>query len=250
MFNVAQLSNILKVAAGGNTPAAKLLSSLISFDVLKDLTDSKYLVLTTQNQQKTLHSDKHMNVHKHYWAEIDFNQKTPTVKTLLQSPRILSVLKDLPFEMNLKQAIDILRDPKQMGDFKQNVLEMMSKAATKEEFNSLSQLMLSLSQHTLSIPLHYGDYLGLLQMKKRYNKKTKKFSVDFYAALALLGPIKGVILLVDETPHINLNVNFENTKRFLEEELESMPFKHMTINLLEEQLEPLHNAQGLLDLRL
>ena len=85
-------------------------------------------------------------------------------------------------------------------------------------------------------------------MKKRYNKTSKKSQLDFYAALLKLGPISGTVMFIEDEIFIDLDVAFEATKLFLEENLKDIRYK-ITLHVRED-IEPLYHphTNSLLDI--
>ncbi|QOY55749.1 hypothetical protein HUE87_05860 [Candidatus Sulfurimonas marisnigri] len=246
-MNISQLGSLVNLI-NTNPNEAKALIKLVSVDILKSLGDGKYSVLL-DNKRLTAQSDKPLSEGAKYWSQLtQTKDSVPQLSQLLKQPSLLKNLQHTNLEYSLKDLKTILSSVKPENILKQNILEHLSTATTKEEFSNASTLLLSLQNQTMTIPLNYHGYFSVLQFKKRYNKKTKKSQIDFYAALELLGPISGIISLENGRVSIELNVAFDKTKQFLENDMKNLSYEVdiSVINLIE----PLYNANinSLLDL--
>ena len=239
-FSITELSNILKLASA--SPAeAKTLIKLLAVDVTKSLGDEKYLI-QTPTKEISATSPKPLQEGLKYWVELGTKQhETPVISKFLQQPKILQELQNLPLKLDIKELHELLNGKKTIEDFKTTLLSQLSNATSKEDFTQFSNLLLSLMQNTLTIPLYHQQYFGLFQMKKRYNKTSKKSQMDFYAALIKLGPISGSVMLIEDEIFIDLDVAFTTTKLFLEENLKDIRYK-ITLHV-RENIEPLYRFQ-------
>ena len=239
-FSITELSNILKLASA--SPAeAKTLIKLLAVDVTKSLGDEKYLIQTLTKEISAT-SQKPLQEGLKYWVELGTKQhETPVISKFLQQPKILQEFQDLPLKLDIKELHEILNGKKTIEDFKTTLLSQLCNATSKEDFTQFSNLLLSLMQNTLTIPLYHQQYFGLFQMKKRYNKTSKKSQMDFYAALIKLGPISGSVMLIEDEIFIDLDVAFTTTKLFLEENLKDIRYK-ITLHV-RENIEPLYQFQ-------
>ncbi|MDD2790588.1 MAG: hypothetical protein PHU40_07990 [Sulfurimonas sp.] len=247
-MNISQLSALTKLLST-NPNEAKALIKLVSVDVLKSLGESKYTI-ALENKTLTAQSDKPLSEGAKYWSQLSQTKDaTPKLSNLFKMPELLGTFKGAGIEYSLKELHTLLSSKKPEALLKQNILEHLSTAATKEEFSSASTLLLSLQNHTFTIPLAFHNYFSLVQFKKRYNTKTKKRHIDFYAALELLGPISGMITLDESTIEIDLSVAFVQTKIFLENDLKNLSYNSVTITLVE-NIEPLYETKltSLLDI--
>lgn len=249
-MNTNQLGALAKLISS-NPNEAKALLKLVNIEVLGKLTDGNYSV-NIDGQKLTAQSQKQLSEGMRYWAQMTQSKTSlPQLNKLVQIPQLAQNLQYLSFDFSLKDIQTLLHAKKPQTMMQQNLLQELSTATSKEEFSSLSTLLLSLQHNVLSIPLRYQNYFALLQMKKRYNNKTKKTQIDFYAALEFLGPIGGVIFLEENEVHVNLSVAFERTKQFLEDDAKNFMYE---VNItLQESIEPLYDLQSpnsLLDVRL
>lgn len=248
-FSINQLSSLAKLAST-NPNAAKTIIKLASIDVLKSLGGDKYSIVV-DSKTLTAQSEKPLSEGSKYWAQLTSQKETPLkLSNLLKMPQLLKNFQSDSLKYSLKDLSTILNSKNPAGVMKQNLLEALNSASSKEEFTSASNLLLSLQNQTFTIPLSFHNYFSILQFKKRYNKKTKKSQIDFYAALELLGPVSGLIILDMDSVTIELNVAYEKTKNFLENEMKNLSYD-VNISLLN-QIEPLYNANinSLLDVNI
>jgi cysteinyl-tRNA synthetase len=247
-FSISQLSNILKLAS--SSPAeAKNLIKLLSVDVNKSLEDGNYILKTPNNKELTAYSQKPLQEGSKYWMKLGTKAQESTVVTkFILQPALLKEMQNSPLRFDVKELHELLSGKKTLDSFKNQLTEHLANATSKEDFTQLSNLMLSLMQNTLTLPLVYEQFLGVFQMKKRYNKKIKKSQLDFYAALNKLGPISGTVMDLEDGVAIHLDVAFMATKLFLEEHLKDIKYK-VTLHVSDD-IEPLFISQtnSLLDI--
>lgn len=231
-LSVDGLAALLKLAA--SSPAeAKALIRLVSVDILKNLGGGSYLVGIDGNEM-TAQSDRALKESQRFWADLSTKPgEQPAMHRLVKLPLLLRNLSALPFVLEPAQIARLLESTRPHAAFKEMLLEPMAAAASKEEFSALSQLMMSLQHSVLTLPLFHHGYFGFLQLKKRYNKNTKKTSIHFYAALHRLGPVEGSIDTEEEGGiRVTLNVAFESTLNHLENNSDSLPYP-LTLRLHE-----------------
>jgi hypothetical protein len=247
-MNISQLSSLVQLLST-NPNEAKALVKLVSIDVLKSLGDAKYSILL-ENKTMTAQSDKPLSEGAKYWTQLTQHGKDtqPKLSNLVKIPLLFDGLKNSELSFSTKELHTLLSSKKPEAILKQNLLEHLSSAQNKEEFSNASTLLLSLQNNTFTIPLAFHNAFALLQFKKRYNTKTKKSHIDFYAALELLGPVSGVISLDKGQISVEIGVAFLKTKNFLEDDLKNLSYNvHIT---LIENIEPLYNTKlnALLDI--
>ena len=246
-MNLSSISALAKLISA-NPNQAKALIKLASVDVLNSLGNSKYTI-ALENQTLTAQSEKNLSAGEKYWAQLNFTKDAkPTLTHLIKTPQLFTLLKNNPFTLNLQELQILLKSPKPAALLGQQLLEALANTSSKEEFSNLSTLLLSLHNQTLTLPLLYREYFAILQLKKRYNKKSKKQFIDFYAAFEFLGPISGVITLDEQEISVALSVAFVQTKQFLEQDMNNFSYT-ITIDI-NKQIEPLYeaNTNAILDI--
>jgi hypothetical protein len=214
-MNISDLSALLKVATSSPTEA-KALVKLLSVEVLKSLGNDTYLVksdlkeflATSENSNQPLKEGMKL------WAQVEQKSNQDAfLKSFLQLPKIMDQLSGLQDNFKASTLLEILNSKNPANALKESVMEKMAQATSKEQFSSLSQMLLSLNHGVITLPVYYENYYALLQTKKRYNKESKKLSLDFYAALPFLGAIEGTIDLIEDEIYVNIDVEFEQSQK-------------------------------------
>ena len=246
-MNITQLSALSRLISA-NPTEAKALIKLASVDILRSLGEGKYTIALGE---KTLsaQSEKTLLEGTRYWTQLTQSKnQPPLLSKLIAMPQLLHTFDKEQFHYTLKELQNILTQKAPTSSIKQALFENLANASTKEEFTQLSHLLLSMQHQVLSFPLLYGNTFALLQFKKRYNNKTKKHYLEFYAALELLGPISGLVSLSEGDVTLSLNVAYEKTKQFLENDMKNFSYK-VDISL-SQTIEPLYEPKlhSLLDL--
>lgn len=243
--DLSALANIAKLASLSPNEA-KALIKLSTIDVLKSLGNSNYQVVI---DGKTLEAKAENPALKAqtYWAEISKSGKEVTLSNLLKTPTLHHTLIASPIQFSLEELVKILKQPSPAEAMKEQVLQLMSSATSKEEFSALGQLLLSLTNSTLTLPFLENQMRGYLQLKKRKttpNEKEKKQHIDFYTALKYLGPISGTITLIEESLSMSLYVSYQKSRDHLKDLLEQLTFGSNTQIFIKEEITPLYEELG------
>lgn len=223
-FSINELANIISSTSLSSSEIRRAVK-LATIDVLKVLPDNKYLI-NLNEKELIASSSKKLDINSKYWAQVQIKpNKLPILFKLTKYPIILKELQNLPISFDTKELHHILKDTTSFQNVKDSLLKHLALATSKHEFLNISNLLLSLTQNILTIPLQFEQTLSLFQMKKRYNKKSKKNEISFYAALSNLGPISGTIFLLQDQVIVDLKVLFDTTKLFLEKNLKKFHYK-------------------------
>lgn len=109
-----------------------------------------------------------------------------------------------------------------VAKLKSAILEEAAKSVSKEEFQILSNIAVSINDDVYTFVLKDK---GVLQFKKGGGERELMAkSVQFYSAFATLGPVSGEITHVDGYTSLSLNVEFESSYKFLKENLKELSF--------------------------
>jgi hypothetical protein len=238
-MNITDLRQITKLLST-NPNGAKELVKLLTFNVVKSLENNNYSILSN-NKNFIASSQTELKEGQRYWGTLsDFKSQTPKLSSILAFPSLVKTFEASPIKYQLKNLELLLLDKNKVANLKESVLEKISQSSSKEEFIALSNTLLSFENGVFTIPTLFHGYFHLLQFKKRYNKESKKFSLNFYAALETLGPISGVITLSNSNLFFELSVAFEKTKTILEEDAKNFSY-NVNISVAEE-IRPLFNT--------
>ncbi len=243
--DLSALANIAKLASLSPSEA-KALIKLSTIDVLKSLGSSNYQVVVDGKTLEAKADNPNLKAQT-YWGEISKSGKEFSLSNLIKSPALLNTLSHSPITFTLDELVKILKQPSPVSAMKDQALQLMASAGSKEEFSALGQLLLSLTNSTLTLPFLENQFRGYLQLKKRKSeqgKKEKKQHIDFYTALKHLGPISGTIVLMEESISMTLYVGFKKSKAILEKELSELSFGNDTNIIVQEEITPLYEESG------
>ena len=216
------------------------LSSLLPVEVLvlKKLSPEKYLLQIKDKSFETT-TPKPLDVGTKYLASISQDPKSNTLflkhfhKMPLKPEQAIYQLDELisHFKKPSKEAITELHS---------KLLSTLSNSSSKDEFSFFTQLLLGLSQETVSLPFKYTDGFGLVQYKKKKKQdKQSQDEVQFYAHLQHLGPLDGVVGLQDEQIYIRINVLFEESLTLLQNYKDEFSLESEIQIQLKEEIKPL-----------
>ncbi len=237
-FSINELVNIVKLTSLSPNKVRQIIK-LLTIDVLKSLSDDKYLI-NLNGKEVIANSNEKLDINSRYWAQMQMkSDELPVLFKLTKYPAVIKELQNLPISFNIQGLYDILKDVKSFQNIKDTLLKYLPTTTSKHDFLYISNLLLSLTHNVLTIPLQFQQTLSFFQMKKRYNKKSKKNEINFYAALSSLGPISGTIFLLQDKVIINLKVIFSITKLFLEKNLQELHYK--IIISIQNNIIPLYN---------
>ena len=241
MISLNSVTSLLKVIQSSDAKTAAILSKLLDVEVLQSLGENKYL-LNVEGKQLTALSQQKLIPHEHYFARFEAPKDAkPTLSHLIKIPKLfikLPLLQHLHLFFEPKELARLLASKETLQNFKDTLLKELATAPSKEHFQTLTPFLLSLHQNILTIPLRFYESFALLQFKKRYNKKTKKSFLDFYAFFPHLGPISGVI----SEREVKINVAFDETKKYLENISGEVGYTiHINVS---DSIEPLYEAKS------
>ncbi len=227
-------------------------SSLLPIEalVLKKLSAQSYL-LQINNQTLEVTTDKPLETGEKYLVSI---HKDPKNAALILKHFHKPPLTEDQAIFPLKELISHFQKPSKasLTELHSTLLTRLSTSSNKEEFTLLTQLLFSLTQQTVSLPFNYRGGFGLIQYKKkRKQEKQSQDEVQFYAHLNRLGPLDGIIRLINDDVHIQINVLFEQSRRILEELRNEFSFDNGLTIQLKEEISPLFVLNDkILDIRL
>jgi len=248
--NISQLS-LLQELSKLSPQESKAFIKLISVDVLKNLGSGKYLV-NIEGKEVRVQSEASLNEGSKVWGVLEKSKNNLLLNKVFVMPKAMQnllVLKD-DFGFDFIQKVLESKNPAQ--SFKNELLEHMAKAPSKEHFSAYTQMFLALEYNIMTFPFEYQKHFGVYQMKKRYNKKSKKSYLDFYAMFERLGVIEGSIALIEGAISVSISAVFQESIEILETELKNFPFASQTTLTLKNSIEPLYAQEKLtlLDVRL
>lgn len=249
---IQSIQNMAKIQQLLNTAKTTEFNSTlpVSLKVLSKLSSLKYWTQLGKVQME-IKSFQDLKPGLNYWAEMKSSAPKQAIllENLVRQPRLMD--RDPFFMFSLKQFENLITQEKPGTKLKTFLLERLMFTQDKNEFQFVSNMLLSLEHNILTIPLHFEDRSGYAQIKKTQSEKTQQKSIEFYALFQNLGAIKGRIFEDDADQLLmHLKSPFKSTLALLKGELSELKgFDEVTFEL-DNTIEPLHDfSDQLLDLK-
>lgn len=209
----------------------------ISIEVLEKLYSNSYLLKigTLKIDSK---SNKELIIGKKYWTELKRNNSgSILISHLIKHPEVLNDLKYF-FEIDTISKVKELLD----SDYKKAILSRLANSKVKSEFLFFTNILLSLKEGVVTIPIKDGSRYLFLQYK------VQNESIEFYAILKNLAPISGKLDLKEQ--NLEIYCSYETTLLILQDEINKLEtFKNISL-ILKRDITPLYNFKNsLLDLK-
>ncbi len=220
MANVSNISQSADIAPKTNTSTtqtARFNATLpIAIEVLEKLSPTRYK-LRLGNTTITTQSLKELLVGGKYWAQMGNGRNgTITLSQLIAQPKILSQLANAPLRLNEENLKEILspKNGNPWDNFKNQLIERASLAESRGEFNFYMQMLLSLHNRVLTLPLAIEQREGVLQMRKK-RKKTGLYELEFYAVFGQIGALRGRLVSDGEAVDLYITAQYERSAELL-----------------------------------
>ncbi len=248
---IAQIAKIETLLA--NLKTTRFNSVLpMTIDVVEKSSKNLYM-LKIGNKEVSTKSALPLDVGSKYWGVMkeDAALNTVSLSQLLKKPKLLQAQRDnfLPqFTQTKLQELITKENPK--SELKMALLEKLSLSTSKNEFMTLTNMIAALDANVFTMVLKDGGQSTMFQFKKRANNSLDEDAkIDFYAAFENLGPIEGVISVVNDEKKVSLSLFYENSLKFLENELEHLDFLG-SLHYKNKNIEPLFElSNSLLDIK-
>jgi len=223
--NIAQIAKINSILNKMSTDRFNAILPT-KIDVLEELNGGKYKLLIGTKVIDTK-SQLKLDVGSSYWGEMKENLKSGsiTLTQLLKQPKLLKNLSNLPrFDVQTLGQLLTKESPK--GELKMILLENLANSSSKSEFMTVANMLQGINESLFSFVLNHNNKDAIFQFKKRKkrhpDKKDEDTKIDFYAAFENLGPIEGVVEVIDGVRRLSLYLYYENSLVFLKRELASL----------------------------
>lgn len=226
----------------------------VGLEVLEKDRNGLYLIKMGRHTF-TARSDRELEPGRGYWSDIRRTREgTLLLHRLHPKPALLQHKFPKFFDREFLRSLMKQKDP--AAAYKGEVLQHLAQAASKEQFQSLTQLLLSLHQGVVTIPVNAEGRQALLQMrqesKRERNEAFNQKSVEFYAGLNNIGPVEGEIRQIESQRHLRLRLYYPRSVKMLEEAAADLQgFQGVDIALAERDIAPLWDGstQTLLDIK-
>ena len=235
---IHSLSKLSSIAAKAKQPNIRFNGSLpISIEVLEELPLNRYKLLLG-NREFTTKSQKRLKKGSYYWGNFGEGKGgIITLSNLIEKPSFLkneASFLDIDLESFLEEVFDKTHPIRFFKNWILNALALDN--IDKEAFKSLSNMLLALNHHIIHLPFKSSNKPILVQFQSNFNKELK-----FYLAYDNLGPIKGIFKELQGKFFLALEVCFEKSFYFINQELKTKDFEYeIRIN---QTIEPLFDSE-------
>jgi len=174
----------------------------------------------------TTKSNTPLETDREYWVQMS-QTKDGIIQLKHLHPKPNLMQKYLPFNFKDKNFFDenffdslTNKSSKPMESLKSQIMQTMATTNSKDEFTTLTQMLLSLHHGVISLPFSEKGKKMLLQMRKKTkkNQELNKNSLEFYAAMNNLGPIEGEIIQLNGSKHLKLKLFYPRSVELLKKE--------------------------------
>jgi len=173
----------------------------------------------------TTKSNTPLETGREYWVQMS-QTKDGIIQLKHLHPKPNLMQKYLPFSFKDKNFFDenffdsLTDKSKPMDNLKSQIMQTMVATNSKDEFTTLTQMLLSLHYGVISLPFGEKGKKMLLQMRKKNkkNQELNKNSLEFYAAMNNLGPIEGEIIQLNGSKHLKLKLFYPRSVELLKKE--------------------------------
>ena len=252
---ISQIVNIAKIETLLANLKTKRFNSVLpmTIDVL-DKGDKNQYTLKIGNKELQTKSAMALDVGSKYWGVMKEEPNTaPTLSGLLKKPKLLQMQRKnfLP-ELNSTKLQELITKENPKAEMKAVLLERLSTAVSKNEFMTLTNMIAALNENVFTMVLKEENQSTMFQFKKR--KKSTSDSkedakIDFYAAFENLGPIEGVVSVINGERKVSLSLFYEESLEFLKNELEYLDLEGFLYKK-DKNIEPIYElSASLLDTR-
>ena len=253
---INSIKALAKLDALANATKITRFNSLLpmKIDVVEELMGGKYKLLVGAKLLETK-SNLKLDVGESYWGEMkeDVKSKNISLSNLLKQPKLLKYLKHIP-KFSPQKLAEILTKENPKLELKTTFLEHLSSSTSKSEFMTTTSMINALEQNVFTFVMSQNGKNAIFQFKKRASKRKnlsthENSKIDFYAAFENLGPLEGVIEVKDEVKSLSLYLYYENSVKFLQNELNTLDLT-AKIYKKDKKIEPLfYVSPNLLDIR-
>jgi hypothetical protein len=238
---IKQIRKIQTIAQKLNANAVEFNNNLpITITVLEEMGNQQYKLLLGKKILKA-RSKKKLKEKSEYWGDLNDTQEGGiSISNMIAKPDIFnSNLAFMDIEKDsFLQSLVSLENPLQ--EIKKSVIKKMSNLqTTKEEFLTLSHILLAYENNIFHLPASIKNKKILIQFQIKQDK-----NIEFYLAFENLGPIKGIITSYKDKIIINISVMFKKSYEYIKKVLKNLDLNiNFSINT---NIKPLFNSSELL----
>jgi len=223
----------------------------LGIEVLEKQNPQRFLIRMGQHTFTTK-SDTPLEPGREYWVEMDQTREgVVRLKNVHPKPVLLQKHFEEGFTADLFKRLTEKSDPDKA--VKEQLIQWMATTTGKEQFQNLTQLLLSLHYGIVTLPFRKEGRKMLLQMRKaQKNEDLNQKSVEFYAAMNNLGPVEGVVCHIGHRNILKLELYYPKSVALLEKRKEALEgFDQIEIRHKADPIPPFWDGEkpGLLDIK-
>lgn len=206
----------------------------VGIKVLKK-SDANSFLIQLGRHNFTTKSDIPLETGIEYWAQLSQTKEgIVQLKRIHPKPKLLQKIEFFKFEQELFDSI--IKNSKTANSIKDQIIQILAHTNSKDEFESLTQMLLSLHNGILTLPIEEKGKKMLLQMRKRAGRKneSESSSIEFYASFNNLGPIEGEILQANQALHLKLKLFYHRSVSILKKYCDNLE-GFSSINIIEKE---------------
>jgi hypothetical protein len=209
----------------------------VEVEVLEQIDYIRYL-LKLGRKELTTKSYKQLDIGYKYLAQLSNTADgTISLSNMKKYPDLIQ--SDLYIKVEFEILKSILLNPRPISFFKKSIIDGLRQTNSKDEFNFLVKLLLSLEQKILTIPFVLANRSNIFQVKHEY-LNNNDYIIDFYITFNTLGELSGTLEYLNREFLLTINTMFKSVKIVFEQNsLYLKNFKYIKINLVE-QVKPLY----------
>jgi ligand-binding SRPBCC domain-containing protein len=247
---IAKIENLL-----ANLKTARFNAVLpVTIEVVKKSAESEYL-LQVGTKEIATKTQRELDVGSKYWGVMreDPTLNSLTLSKLLKKPKFLQMQRSnfLP-EFTETKLADLISKENPKAELKAFLQEKLAQSTNKSEFMTLANMISALNENVFTLVLKDEYQNTMFQFKKRKkseNNQNEDAEVDFYAAFEHLGPVEGVVSVINDERKLSLSLFYEESLEFLKNELENLNLE-VILYKRDREIEPIYDlSTSLLDLR-
>lgn len=189
----------------------------IAIEVLEKISPTRYM-LKIGNTTMITKSMAELIVGGKYWAQMSKAiDGSIALSQLIAQPRILAQIANAPMKLNqteLKELFSSEKTTNPWENFKSQLIERASMAESRTEFNFYMQMLLSMHNKVLTVPLQIGERESVLQLRKK--RKQGLYELEFYTVFGRLGALRGKLTSDEEDVNLYIATQYEKSAILLD----------------------------------
>ncbi len=238
---INQIRKIQKMTQKINKNSIEFNNNLpITITVLEEMCNQQYKLLIGK-RKLIAKSKKKLKPKSEYWGDlIETREGSISITSMFAKPETFNLnmaFMDVEKDSFL-QSLMTLENPLQA--IKKSIIKKLAASeTTKEEFLTLSYILLAYEKNIFHLPASIENKKILIQFQKNIEK-----NIEFYLAFENLGPIKGIITSYKDKTIIDISVMFKKSYEYIKKALKELDSNiNFSINT---NIKPLFNSSELL----